>query len=86
MTDSIAASCLLFTDLQKKSVVLSFDQQQGSSECGAPQALYRMGTELARCVIERHGKRLDGHARRVTIDLDPTDDATHGAHQLSFFN
>jgi hypothetical protein len=51
-----------------------------------PQALYRMGMELARCVIERHGKRLGGHARRVTIDLDPTDDATHGAQQLSFFN
>jgi hypothetical protein len=51
-----------------------------------PQALYRMGMELARSVIERHGKRLGGHARRVTIDLDPTDDATHGAQQLSFFN
>ena len=24
--------------------------------------------------------------RRVTIDLDPTDDATHGAQQLTFFN
>jgi len=51
-----------------------------------PQALYRMGMELARRVIERHGKRLGGHARRITIDLDPTDDATHGAQQLSFFN
>jgi hypothetical protein len=50
-----------------------------------PQALYRMGVELASRVIERHGKRLGGHARRVTIDLDPTDDATHGAQQLSFF-
>ena len=25
-------------------------------------------------------------ARRITIDLDPTDDATHGAQQLTFFN
>jgi hypothetical protein len=25
-------------------------------------------------------------AYRVTIDLDPTDDPTHGAQQLSFFN
>ena len=177
MTDSTATPCLLFTDLQKKPVVLAFDQRQGSSDGGAvllqaanrryelmeamaaclsderqagkvehslvelmrqrvhglacgypdandaarlagdpihkmlvgrdpvagrdlasqstlsrfenaagPQALYRMGMELARCVIERHGKRLGGHARRVTIDLDPTDDATHGAQQLSFFN
>ena len=31
-------------------------------------------------------KRLHNHARLVTIDLDPTDDPTHGAQQLSFFN
>ena len=37
-------------------------------------------------VIERHQHRLDGRARRITIDLDPTDDATHGAQQLTFFN
>ena len=51
-----------------------------------PRQLYGMGEELAVSVIERHGKRLGGHARRVTIDLDPTDDPTHGAQQLSFFN
>ena len=49
-------------------------------------ALYRMGRELAACVIERHRRRLHGRARRVTIDLDPTDDLTHGAQQLTFFN
>jgi hypothetical protein len=37
-------------------------------------------------VIERHAQRLQGRARLVTIDLDPTDDPTHGAQQLSFFN
>ena len=41
--------------------------------------LYRMGRELAACVIERHRRRLHGRARRITIDLDPTDDLTHGA-------
>lgn len=51
-----------------------------------PRQLYRMGEQLAASVIERHGKRLGGHAKRVTIDLDPTDDPTHGAQQLSFFN
>ena len=45
-----------------------------------------MGESLAESVIERHAKRLRGRARRVTIDLDPTDDPTHGAQQLSFFN
>ena len=42
-------------------------------------ALYRMGCELARRVIERHRRRPHGKARRITIDLDPTDDPTHGA-------
>jgi hypothetical protein len=37
-------------------------------------------------VIGRHAKRLRHRAYRVTIDLDPTDDPTHGAQQLSFFN
>ena len=31
-------------------------------------------------------KMLRGHARLVTIDMDPTDDPTHGAQPLSFFN
>ena len=41
---------------------------------------------LAESVFERHAKRLHHRARLVTIDLDPTDDPTHGAQQLSFFN
>ncbi len=48
--------------------------------------LYRMGEALADCVIERHRRRLHGRARLITIDLDPTDDPTHGAQQLTFFN
>ena len=48
--------------------------------------LYRMGEALAECVIERHRHRLHGRARLITIDLDPTDDPTHGAQQLTFFN
>jgi hypothetical protein len=49
-------------------------------------ALYRMGRELAASVIDAHRARLDGQARRITIDLDVTDDPTHGAQQLSFFH
>ena len=49
-------------------------------------ALYRMADELARRVIERHRRRLDGRARCITIDLDPTDDPTHGAQQYTLFN
>jgi len=48
--------------------------------------LYRMGEALAECVIERHRKRLGRRVKRITVDLDPTDDPTHGAQQLTFFN
>jgi hypothetical protein len=51
-----------------------------------PRQLYHMGAALAESVIDRHAKRLHHRARLVTIDLDPTDDPTHGAQQLSFFN
>jgi hypothetical protein len=48
--------------------------------------LFRMAEALADSVIERHRKRLHGRARRITIDLDPTDDPTHGQQQFTFFN
>ncbi|HEV2032745.1 MAG TPA: IS1380 family transposase [Candidatus Dormibacteraeota bacterium] len=48
--------------------------------------LYRMGVALGESVIERHRRRLGRKVRRITIDLDPTDDPTHGAQQLAFFN
>jgi hypothetical protein len=51
-----------------------------------PKALYRMGHTLAEAVIERQARRLRGKAKRITIELDPTDDPTHGAQQLSLFN
>jgi Transposase DDE domain group 1 len=51
-----------------------------------PKELYRLSEMLAVRVIQRHAARLRGRVRQVTIDLDPTDDPTHGAQQLSFFN
>ena len=45
-----------------------------------------MGRELAGSVVERRRQRRRGRARRITIDLDPTDDPTHGAQQLTFVN
>ena len=48
--------------------------------------LMRMGNALADAVIERHRKRLKGRVKRIAIELDPTDDPTHGAQQLTFFN
>ena len=50
------------------------------------QELYRLSEALAASVIQRHARRLRRRVRRVTLDLDQTDDPTHGAQQLSFFN
>jgi hypothetical protein len=51
-----------------------------------PRVLHRMGATLADRVIEQHRHRLKGRARRITLDLDPTDDPTHGQQELAFFN
>jgi len=49
-------------------------------------ALYLASVGLADLVIEQHRARLGGRARRITLDLDPTDDPTHGQQAFSFFN
>jgi hypothetical protein len=67
-------------DLASQPTLARFENSVG------PKQLYRLGESLAESVMARHAKRLGGGARRVTIDLDPTDDPTHGAQQLSFFN
>src|SRR5213594_1650189 len=48
--------------------------------------LIAMGHVLADAVIEHHRRRLRGRATRITIDLDPTDDPTHGQQEFTFFN
>ncbi len=48
--------------------------------------LIAMGHVLADTVIEHHRRRLKGRATRITIDLDPTDDSTHGQQEFTFFN
>jgi len=45
----------------------------------------RLAEALADVVIARQRRRLKGRARRITIDLDPSDDPTHGAQQLALF-
>ena len=52
----------------------------------SPRALYRMGRTLAATVMAHHQERLKGRAQRITIDLDPTDDPTHGQQEFTFFN
>jgi hypothetical protein len=67
-------------DLASQPTLSRFENAIGRKE------LYRLGEALADSVIERHAQRLRGRVQRVTLDLDPTDDPTHGAQQLSFFN
>ncbi len=67
-------------DLASQPTLSRFENGVGVKE------LYRSGQFLAESVIRRHAKRLRHRTYRVTIDLDPTDDSTHGAQQLSFFN
>jgi hypothetical protein len=45
-----------------------------------------MGHVLADTVIEQQRRRRKGRAERITIDLDPTDDPTHGQQEFTFFN
>ncbi|HEX8800367.1 MAG TPA: IS1380 family transposase, partial [Terriglobales bacterium] len=68
------------SDLASQPTLSRFENSVASKE------LYRMSEALARTVLRRHAKRLKRRAYRITIDLDPTDDPTHGAQQLSFFN
>jgi hypothetical protein len=67
-------------DLASQPTLSRFENSVGRKE------LFRIAEALADTVIERHRKRLQGRARLITLDLDPTDDPTHGAQQLTFFN
>jgi hypothetical protein len=48
--------------------------------------LYRLGTVLADAVLTYHRERLGDGVRLITIDLDATDDPTHGQQELALFN
>jgi hypothetical protein len=47
--------------------------------------LLALSHALFECVLDRHRRRRR-KVRRITVDLDITDDPTHGAQQMSFFN
>jgi Transposase DDE domain group 1 len=48
--------------------------------------LYRLGTSLADAVLTSHRERLGDGVRLITIDLDATDDPTHGQQEFALFN
>ena len=51
-----------------------------------PRWLFRLAEAFTDAQIAHQQRRLRGRARRITVDLDVTDDPTHGAQQLTFFN
>jgi hypothetical protein len=59
-------------DLGSQPILSRFENSPTSKE------LFLMAAEIADVVIERHAKRLGGKARRITVDMDPADDPTHG--------
>jgi hypothetical protein len=65
--------------LASQPTLSRFENRLGRGE------LYRMGEALFEAVIAPR-LRQRRKVRQITIDLDPTDDPTHGAQQLSFFN
>src|SRR5260370_6714854 len=67
-------------ELASQATLSRFENAPDSKE------LLRMTEALEDRVIERHRKRLHGRARRITIDMDPTDDPTHGQQEFTFFN
>lgn len=48
--------------------------------------LYRLGTALADTMLTYHRERLGDGVRLITIDLDATDDPTHGQQEFALFN
>jgi hypothetical protein len=49
--------------------------------------LFRIGLAITDTVIDcERRKRVVRNVRRITIDMDPTDDPTYGDQQLTFFN
>jgi Transposase DDE domain group 1 len=48
--------------------------------------LYRLGTALSDAVLTYHRERLGDGVRLITIDLDATDDPTHGQQEFALFN
>jgi hypothetical protein len=68
-------------DLASQPTLSRFENRVG------PRDLYRLTQTLADVVLASHQARVGTkRVRRITIDLDPTDDPTHGQQELTFFN
>ncbi len=64
-------------DLASQPTLSRLENQVGWHEC------WRICEALLECYLQRHGKR---PPRRLVLDVDATDDETHGDQQLAFFH
>src|SRR5206468_2763638 len=83
---SMATACIAHSALRvhgiSRPIIARFDQPQASSDGGAV---------LLKAVDDRpgltsHRERLGTGVRLITIDLDATDDPTHGQQEFALFN
>jgi hypothetical protein len=82
LNEPTIAQTVLFPDLADRPLIATFDQPHASSDGGAillkaaaPRMLLAMSAALADTVIARHRRGV----RLITIDVDVTEDQTHGA-------
>lgn len=86
LTDDPIQKLLVGRDPLEGEALASQPTLSRFENAAGPRVLYRMGEELADAVIERQRRRRHGKAKLITVELDPTDDPTHGAQQLTLFN
>ena len=77
---------LVGIDPQREDLLASQPTLSRFENAVGPRELHGLGYALAELVIDRHRRRLGKSCRRVALDLDVTDDPTHGDQQFSFFN
>jgi hypothetical protein len=85
LTDDPVHKMLMGRDALEGAGLASQPTLSRFENAAGPKVLYRMGESLADAVIKGQRRR-HRKAKRITVELDPTDDPTHGAQQLALFN
>ena len=85
LTDDPVHKMLMGRDALEGAGLASQPTLSRFENAAGPKVLYRMGEALADAVIKSQRRR-HRKAKRITVELDPTDDPTHGAQQLALFN
>lgn len=85
LVDDPIHKLLLDRDALEGAALASQPTLSRFENAAGPKVLYRVGEALAEAVIKRQ-RGAHRKAKRITVELDPTDDPTHGAQQLSLFN